>query len=697
MINDWKLTGLTIGTIAVTVGGVGGGQLPLAVLGLGLSLGVYYFAPKQRDRQGRILGEREASVVRELQQLDSQKQQLQEWQQQLQRESRAIAEHRQQMEIDWQEFQQKLHLKSQEFEANKQSIYNQLVNHAKVQAEQYTMALFQQQWHEIQQQQALINNVLPALGEEWQRKFEEEQQRCNAIITQNVEECNQRLLDARKKVADYQQQMQMVYAQATQGMAVELHELKQPTLPPPDYIEDYPKATLVAERVLNFLYGNGVYLDFMDCLEEDEAISLLLRPKKGVKNIVEYFNTITKQLPALMALAQGCNNAPQAAIYQGLFRVDFDVTGMTANQRAAKARSKEIEELPPNWLEEIIKYSYHFRVNGQTRAGKSTFVNNLLGLMRRMFDGDVEIVLIDPKYPLSRWSLVPKYKGIEQAIIGLKAMAEEVELRLKLATEDADAGKPIRDFQPILYIIDEVDWVSSEYNDPVPVVAEFLQELELSTKKAAATLLKKGLKVGAALRVGVCYIGQSPLCSALGLNRNDFNNSCNFFLGENIIPAIDEVAYKQQQPYLKQQYKLRVERAEQYLGTPDEAKYKYFALVKAPGMSAKLVTLPPQDAYDFVPVDAETVLEADSSSSTPQPQYAENPIAWTYDASPEILVNSALKLIRGLIAEGMTNPIEICRHIWGATVNPQAKPYNGKLGVKVRIEKLIQDYNSQKK
>lgn len=45
----------------------------------------------------------------------------------------------------------------------------------------------------------------------------------------------------------------------------------------------------------------------------------------------------------------------------------------------------------------------------------------------------------------------------------------------------------------------------------------------------------------------------------------------------------------------------------------------------------------------------------------------------------------------------MTNPLDICRTIWGGKVNPQALPYNGKNGVKQRIEYLVKLSNEGNK
>jgi hypothetical protein len=375
---------------------------------------------------------------------------------------------------------------------------------------------------------------------------------------------------------------------------------------------------------------------------------------------------------------------------------------------ASQEWSQQFQQLEAHYQGQVNETAEECNARIQA-AQQSIFVNNLIGLLKRMFGEEVEIILIDPKYPMSQWSLKPRYKGLEEAILGLQEMAEDVQTRLKLATEDADAGRPIRSFKKTLYILDEADTVAGEYNDPTPPVAEFLESLQLTTKKAVAHLLKQGLKVGAALGVAVCYIGQSPLCSTLGMNKNDFNHSANFFLGENIPQAINDIAMKHQQPYLLQQYRLRVERYMEAKGTPEEKPYKYFALVKVPGESPFLATLPPEGYYDdkpqFIPVgvgaseldpdnpdDVERftkLLEASVGKSS-EPVWEGQVFPWNNDAPPGVLVESARVRIIGLIQEGVEKPAEICRLIWG-DINVCAKPYNGKSGVKRRIETIISE------
>ncbi len=233
----------------------------------------------------------------------------------------------------------------------------------------------------------------------------------------------------------------------------------------------------------------------------------------------------------------------------------------------------EIIEPPSDWLIKVCLMSNHFRVNGQTGSGKSTFMLNLLTILVKSFEAknqNVEIIIIDPKYPFSDWgSYIPSYKGLDESLDGLEAMSKTVLERLALARECADHKRLLPVFRPQLWVIDEIDMIVSEY------------------EKLAAKHLKTGLKVGRALGVKLAYVGQTPLADDLKLRRNDFNNSTNIFLGSNCLAGVDEICYTgQQKSFLTGQ-----------LAAREELEQKYFALVKAPSLPPFTAQLPPENAY----------------------------------------------------------------------------------------------------
>lgn len=254
----------------------------------------------------------------------------------------------------------------------------------------------------------------------------------------------------------------------------------------------------------------------------------------------------------------------------------------------------DIIEPPSDWLVKVCMLSNHFRVNGQTGSGKSTFMLNLLTILVKSFEAknqNVEIIIIDPKYPFSDWgSYTPSYKGLEESLEGLEAMSKTVLERLALARECADRKRPLPVFRPQLWVVDEIDMIASEY------------------QKEAAKHLKTGLKVGRALGVKLAYVGQSPLSSDLKLRRNDFNNSTNFFLGSNGLAGVDEICYTKRD---KDFYMMQI-------AAREALEQKYFALIKAPSLPPFTAQLPPENAYGLTlpSVEDSKVLEAGEDNNT---------------------------------------------------------------------------------
>ncbi|MFN4888467.1 MAG: helicase HerA domain-containing protein [Pseudanabaena sp.] len=262
----------------------------------------------------------------------------------------------------------------------------------------------------------------------------------------------------------------------------------------------------------------------------------------------------------------------------------------------------EIIEPPSDWLIKVCLMSNHFRVNGQTGSGKSTFMLNLLTILVKSFEArnqNVEVIIIDPKYPFSDWgSYTPSYKGLDESLDGLEAMSKTVLERLALARECADHKRPLPVFRPQLWVIDEIDMIVSEY------------------EKLAAKHLKTGLKVGRALGVKLAYVGQTPLADDLKLRRNDFNNSTNIFLGSNCLAGVDEICYTgQQKSFLTGQ-----------LAAREELEQKYFALVKPPSLPPFTAQLPQENAYgqSLPSLEDSKILEAGEDSKINASQSSSN-------------------------------------------------------------------------
>ncbi len=229
-----------------------------------------------------------------------------------------------------------------------------------------------------------------------------------------------------------------------------------------------------------------------------------------------------------------------------------------------------------DWLRDIAAKIIHAKADGETQSGKSTLVQNLATIFSEIHT-DAEFVSVDPKFPMSvidspnlqPWRRNPAYKGIDTALDGLKEMATCVESRLELLSDDVANGKTPRKFPKKVYVVDEIDWIMSRYG------------------KEATNALQVGLKVGAALNVVVVYLGQSPRCSKLGMKKDDFRNTTNISLVQNIPDALNTYVYDEQDKKdLLSLYYQKINSGNVYI-----------ALVMPKGQKAFLGRMPKPNAY----------------------------------------------------------------------------------------------------
>jgi len=354
-------------------------------------------------------------------------------------------------------------------------------------------------------------------------------------------------------------EMEMLEAKI-QELQERLHCYQLPRMP-----HGTSRVEVVAGRLVEFFYQHGILADYQDSWTENEYDLIRVKPRSGAK---EQFIKLADELQLELQL----DRVPTISIVQGNIQIKVDTRCIDTR---VKTDLPKIIEPSEDYLKIAVSKAPSFRINGESGSGKSTLAMNLIATMREELGG-CDVTLIDPKYPLSEWDFTPRYKGIEEAFDGLQDAADLVESRLKLARNDKESGKAIRSFKAALYVIDEIDWVITHYGAD------------------AANLLRVTLKVGRALNVMILYIGQTPLCSRLKMNRDDFRHSANFYIGENIPAGTDEVVHSTSlKNELESQYTLR-----------QEGNNKFFCLVKYPGKSAFLASLPkPFNQPNSVTVD----------------------------------------------------------------------------------------------
>lgn len=169
----------------------------------------------------------------------------------------------------------------------------------------------------------------------------------------------------------------------------------------------------------------------------------------------------------------------------------------------------------------------HLVVNGGSQSGKSTLFSKLLELLILKMSGTesgVQINLIDPKYPKTRWAIKPSFTGFESVEAGVLTAADELDRRKQKCIDAERFGEQHPDFSRYILIVDEWDSVWGEGDGYSDVITSDMA----STIRANVLRL---MKEGAAYNVMVVVIGQSPLSGTSGFSRSDLSSACQLVLG----------------------------------------------------------------------------------------------------------------------------------------------------------------------
>jgi hypothetical protein len=161
----------------------------------------------------------------------------------------------------------------------------------------------------------------------------------------------------------------------------------------------------------------------------------------------------------------------------------------------------------------------HYKIEGVSQSGKTTFVEYLLSLLSGE-DPTTEKLLIDPKYRKAKpnWSFAPYCADIAKVPKALEDFVSEVEERQQSETDFADQF-------PKIFVIDEWDWIYTDHS------------------KEALRNLRKLIKVGAELRCYVVLLGQSPLAKDIGLSTSDFDQMVRISIGKVALKVLNNPAH----------------------------------------------------------------------------------------------------------------------------------------------------------
>lgn len=203
-------------------------------------------------------------------------------------------------------------------------------------------------------------------------------------------------------------------------------------------------------------------------------------------------------------------------------------------QNQPEVESVQRIEIKPDmqWIVDIAEKSclplakrsnQHFKIDGGSQSGKSTFISLLIALISKMSE-KIQVNLIDPKYPMTQWQLKPSFVGFDQVIDGVYAAIAELDNRKKLSMDAAKNNQPLPLFTRYLLVLDEWDTVWSNGQGYADVI----------DKKAALKLkgnLQRILKESAAYNMSLILVGQSPLSTDNGFSRSSLNSATRIVLG----------------------------------------------------------------------------------------------------------------------------------------------------------------------
>jgi hypothetical protein len=449
---------------------------------------------------------------------------------------------------------------------------------------------FEMRQKEIEQEYATLDAERKAIDAE-RTQFEVHRDRELAAIEKErelIEKAAQETVHT--GLADLQAQSQEIEVQARQWVADQLEPKNEEiaalqgeneALREQLAVATYPKIPRGIDRVCIYLkevipalYQLGFKLDYDHHDTNPNRDRVWFRPQ----------NTFDiKQLEQQAGLIQGLIGSKHPLSWQwidkGLIQLEVSTAGVETSTKTSKRKIADRIVSGEQWLRDLVDKCFHFRISGENGSGKSEFFNNLFCIAKhRVFNGRLDLTLIDPKFPLSPWIIegqpfVPQYRSWEDAPTGVADMAALVDARIQRASDHfkpqdwLDGTTP--EFTPSMWAIDETDTTMSRY------------------KKEIKDNLRVGLKVGRALRVMVCYMCQSYLPSDIGLNHPDLKASATILLSTSAEEGADDLP-------MSKERRLEIKEEIAYLNAQG---CKYFALVKYPGVQPFVARLPKPKAY----------------------------------------------------------------------------------------------------
>ena len=445
-------------------------------------------------------------------------------------------------------------------------------------------------------------------------------QAAREILEKGNNEC-QALLDIQQQeyqaIVDRLQQdiqgMKMVFAKAYNAKDAELNKYLKPGYAPNESI-----AHSVVNTVLDFLYEQGVNLEWRQTVTEGHTFKIVLQPRNPAL-LADVYKRVKDLREPLISRFPNCKKAPHVEVVDRGIQLLADTSGIDYEAELAKkmeAKTKPDEPPMERFVQFFSEKAHQVAILGASGGGKTTLIGNIVGVFAADLGGEkVRLVITNPKPSQQSAKLGrAKYRNWKTAIFGLLEAAVEIQYRLNLneRAEEENPEKPdYPNHYPTIFLFDEYSQIASKWNSVTQdkfeqAIEEFRLTLDLQRQKVleevaqdlkpnklAGELLKFCWQVGRSEKVKIIIAGQNLMPSILGINKIDIWNPGFVILGDLVSWGIENRAYDFQVNELKQQYRLRVELAQK------EPRQGFFALFCPPREKSYFQLLPSEGAYKF--------------------------------------------------------------------------------------------------
>lgn len=445
---------------------------------------------------------------------------------------------------------------------------------------------YREQQQQLDARTAKLEGILE---EQRQAMIGEFERQHDAMVTLN----QQRIDDYKKQLAD-------------QESTIESQKFYIYNLQQPQFVEGTTTEELLADRVISFLYENGIIVRSPLVVPFGKSkfrLSFSILPTAPGKNdkgkyaesLIDAYKRLERVKEGIRGVVPGCRSVPELELLHRQIRLTIDTSGVDW-EAEARRQSEAIAEPPPEHFEQFIEGCSHIGLFGPTRMGKSVCINNILAVMQQRLGGTADLIVGDAKLSTALKALRPCYLGAKECLIGLREAANEVQHRIDLRTADYQADRPLREFShdQRIYFFDEINEVISRFNQPVdPDDIEWLKDNDFPPKFAVSTYLLRLWRMGAELGVLSLIAGQNLMANQLKINVVDLENLGLVFMGGAISIGINYRCKGTEKSEMEAQYRLRRER---YFKTKDK-QYKYYGFFALPNEQPYFAQMPQPDAY----------------------------------------------------------------------------------------------------